>query len=310
MESDPPVAVAVTEVALTDINLGIPSVILSSSLGNRGMPVIGMGTACDPSEYDVNSLKRAILDAIEVGYRHFDAAPLYRSEQALGEAILEALHLGLVHSRNDLFITTKLWCNDAHHDHVTPALKNSLGSVWAGMEECQRLGLTKSIGVCNFSCKKLQDLLILATIPPSVNQVEMSPVWQQRNLREFCAANNIVVMAYSPLGAKGARWGTNQVMDSHILNEIGNIREKTVAQVSLKWVYEQGVTLLVKSFKKERMKENLKIFDWELSEEDNKKINQIPQCRGMPKKDFVSRLMDLTSRWMSSGMVRFNLHID
>ncbi|KAF8408308.1 hypothetical protein HHK36_007456 [Tetracentron sinense] len=161
-------------------------------------------------------------------------------------------------------------------------------SVWEAMEECQRFGLTNSIGVSNFSSKKLQDLLATATIPPAVNQVEMNPLWQQKKLREFCEAKGILVTAYSPLGARGTRWGNNEVMECEVLKEVSKARGKTVAQVSLRWVFEQGVGLLVKSYNIERMKENLEIFNWALSEGDYNKINQIPQRRGMPKEEFIS----------------------
>ncbi|KAI3965206.1 hypothetical protein MKX01_027697 [Papaver californicum] len=86
-------------------------------------------------------------------------------------------------------------------------------SVWAAIEECQKLGLTKSIGVSNFSHKKIQELLGTANIPTTVNQVEMNPIWQKNQLREYCKANNIMVTAYSTLGAKGTVWGSNVVMD-------------------------------------------------------------------------------------------------
>uniref|UniRef100_A0A2C9UP89 NADP-dependent oxidoreductase domain-containing protein n=1 Tax=Manihot esculenta TaxID=3983 RepID=A0A2C9UP89_MANES len=267
-----------------------PKIKLASYAGHQEMPVIGMGTAADP--FDEATMKTAVLEAIKVGYKHFDTAPLYRSEKALGEAIAEALSLGLIGSRDELFITSKLWCSDAHSDlwsssatmtvlsiffsikllnnafiivaeqaiilidpwnlqleyldlylihwpisckpgrSMFPIPKDELlpmdfKSVWAAMEECQQLGLTKAIGVCNFSCKKLEHLLAFATIPPAV---EMSPLWQQKKLREFCKANDIVVTAYSPLGAKGARWGTSFVMDNEVLNEIAKTRGKTVAQ--------------------------------------------------------------------------------
>ncbi|XP_062174863.1 non-functional NADPH-dependent codeinone reductase 2-like [Alnus glutinosa] len=302
----------------------IPQVVLSSSSTHKAMPVIGFGTAADSN--DGATLTSAALEAIKVGYRHFDTASVYGSEQALGEAIAQALTVGLVTSRDDLFVTSKLWCNDAHPHLVLPALQKSLRnlqleyidlylihwpisatpgkggwsfdkedlmpmdfkSVWAAMEECQRLGLAKSIGVSNFSCKKLQNLLSSATIPPSVNQVEMSPVWQQTKLIEFCKANRIVVTAFSPLGAKGSSWGTNHVMENEVLQEIAKARGKTVAQVCLRWIYEQGGTLVVKSYNKERLKENLQIFDWELSEDDRNKISQIKQHRMMLKEELVS----------------------
>nr|XP_048322143.1 non-functional NADPH-dependent codeinone reductase 2-like [Ziziphus jujuba var. spinosa] len=213
----------------------IPTVVLSSSVGHRAMPVLGLGTASFSSDSDL--LKTAVLEAIKLGYRHFDTAAMYGSEQALGEAIAEAPKHGLVGSRNELFITTKLWCNDAHPSLVIPALKKSLqnlqleyldlylvhwpfsakpgkleypikeedvmpldyNSVWADMEESQRLGLTRSIGVSNFTTKKLQNLLSFAKIPPSVNQVEMNPIWQQKKLIQFCKANLLFVITNSKI---------------------------------------------------------------------------------------------------------------
>ena len=134
------------------------------------------------------------------------------------------------------------------------------GSVWKAMEDCQKLGLTKAIGVSNFSCKKLEELLRTATILPAVNQVsvvflptlsrydlelefdeeimsgfllkvEMNPLWQQKKLREFCAEKGIHITAYSPLGAKGALWGTGRVMDCEVLDEIATENGKSIAQV-------------------------------------------------------------------------------
>ncbi|KAI3910715.1 hypothetical protein MKW92_008476 [Papaver armeniacum] len=100
------------------------------------------------------------------------------------------------------------------------------------MEECQKLGLTKSIGVSNFSSEKIQELMSTASIPPAVNQVEMNPTWQQKKLIEYCQANNILVTAYSTLGAKGTGWGSNAVTGSEVLNQIALARGKSIAQVS------------------------------------------------------------------------------
>ncbi|CAL9779073.1 unnamed protein product [Musa acuminata subsp. burmannicoides] len=296
--------------------MSIPEVALSSSSTTRAMPVLGMGTGGYPFTVDAKK-KLAIRHAIELGYRHFDTASLYQFEPALGEAIAEALHLGLINSRSDLFITSKLWCTDAHPDLVLPAIRETLRnlkldyldlylihwpmslkpgacsfpiksedivpldlkSVWGAMEECQRLGLAKSIGVSNFTRKKIAELLQTAKIPPAVNQVELNPVWQQKNLREFCKEKGIHVIAYSPLGGQAWPGSKNLVLESEVLNDISKAKGKTVAQVSLRWIYEQGASMVVKSLNKERMKENMGIFDWELSEEDHLKISQIPQCK-------------------------------
>ncbi|RYR00788.1 hypothetical protein HN51_049170 [Arachis hypogaea] len=293
--------------------VAIPNIVLQSSFS---MPVIGFGTAALTDDGDVH--KQAVIEAIKLGYRHFDTASIYGSEQALGEAIAEALKLGLISSRDELFITSKLWLSDNHPDLVLPALRKSLQNlgleyldlylihwplsakpglfkasyddendlvpfdlkgVWTSMEQCHKLGLAKSIGVSNFSIKKLQHVLSFATIPPAVNQVGMNASWQQKNLTEYCKSKGIIVTAYSPLGARGTFWDSNDVMGSELLKDVAQAHGKTVAQVSLRWLYEQDVTFAVKSYNKERMKENLEIFDFSLTNDDYQKINQIKQTR-------------------------------
>ncbi|TYJ43518.1 hypothetical protein E1A91_A03G158800v1 [Gossypium mustelinum] len=305
----------------------IPDCVLRWS-GQR-MPVVGFGTASEIVEGSdfFTVTKQAVLQAIKLGYRHFDTASLYGSEQPLGEAIVEALSLGLIKSRNELFITSKLWCTQAYGDLVLPALKTSLqnlkldyldlylihwpiclkqrkegvsggkeydlfpmdlSSVWAAMEDCQRLGLIKSIGLSNFACKKVADILSIVKIPPVVNQVELNPLWQQKKLKDFCHGNGILLQAYSPLGAVGTKWGSNRVMECEVLKEIAKVKGKTVAQVCLRWAYEEGVIVIVKSFNAERMKQNLEIMDWSLSEDELKMIQHIPQSRGVQAEAFVS----------------------
>ncbi|XP_042501297.1 non-functional NADPH-dependent codeinone reductase 2-like isoform X2 [Macadamia integrifolia] len=284
----------------------IPEISLGSTV--RGIPSIGMGTAVYPFTAS-ETMKSAILHAIKLGYRHFDSAALYDSEQPLGESIKEAQSLGLIKSRDELFITSKLWnlqleYLDLYLIHLPASLKPGehevpfnkedilpmdIKSVWESMEKCQQLGLTRFIGVSNFSCKKLQELLAVAKIPPAVNQVEMNPLWQQKKLRKFCKENGIHVTAYSPLGAKGTNWGTNSVMECEVLKEIAEARGKTIAQVCLRWVYEQGVSVVVKSFNKERIKENFEIVDWMLSQEDLQRIDGILlQQKGLTAVEFIS----------------------
>nr|QCX36387.1 RDCT14 [Piper methysticum] len=293
----------------------------------RTMPYIGLGTAVYPF-VESEVMKSAIIRALQLGYRHIDTASLYFSENAVGEAIKEALQRGIIQSREEIFVTSKLWCSEAHLDLVLPALHKSLKdlqleyidlylihypaslkpglfgkfkfppdpedafpmdfrSVWEAMEECQKLGLTKAIGVSNFSCENLDKILEFATIIPAVNQVEMHPIWQQKKLRKYCNEKGIQVCAYSPLGAKGTPWGGNLVMDSEVLQQIAKRVGKSLPQVCLRWIYEQGIVLVVKSFNEERLKENLDIFDWKLSEEDLHLIENLEQKRLNPAEFFV-----------------------
>ncbi|KAK7299834.1 hypothetical protein RJT34_10662 [Clitoria ternatea] len=291
----------------------IPTVLLPNSNGEQRVPVIGMGSA--PDFTCKKDTKEAIIEAVRQGYRHFDTAAAYGSEQALGEGLKEAINLGLV-TRQELFVTSKLWVTNNHPHLVVPALHKSLKTlqleyldlylihwplstkpekfsfpievedllpfdvkgVWESMEECQKLGLTKAIGVSNFSVKKLRNLLSVATIRPVVNQVEMNLAWQQKKLREFCSANGILITAFSPL-RKGASRGPNEVMENDMLKEIADAHGKSIAQVCLRWLYEQGVTFVPKSYDKERMNQNLQIFDFALTKEDHHKIEQIKQSR-------------------------------
>ncbi|XBI56251.1 hypothetical protein VPH35_037883 [Triticum aestivum] len=127
--------------------------------------------------------------------------------------------------------------------------------------------------------KKLQELLQIAKIPPAVNQVELNPAWQQKKLIEFCKERGIHVTAYSPLGGQSRTSKINAVLQSEILKEIAEARGKSVAQISLRWIFEQGASMVAKSMKKERLQENLEIFDWELTDEDRLKITRIPQYK-------------------------------
>ncbi|KAI5406558.1 NAD(P)H-dependent 6'-deoxychalcone synthase [Lathyrus oleraceus] len=309
--------------------LTVPEIVLPSSTGQRKMPVMGLGTA--PEATSKVTTKDAVLEAIKQGYRHFDAAAAYGVEHSVGEAIAEALKLGLISSRDELFVTSKLWVTDNHPHLIVPALKKSLRTlqleyldlilihwpittnpgevkypievsdivefdlkgVWTSLEECQKLGLTKAIGASNFSIKKLQKLLSFATIPPAVNQVEVNLGWQQEKLRAFCKEKGIIVTAFSPL-RKGASRGANLVMDNDILKELADAHGKTIAQICLRWLYEQGLTFVVKSYDKERMNQNLQIFDWSLSEDDYKKISEIHQERLIkgPTKPLLDDLWD------------------
>ncbi|XP_006355084.1 D-galacturonate reductase-like [Solanum tuberosum] len=221
---------------------------------DKAMPAIGMETVLSsrPGADPLETMKSALLEAIKAGYRHFDTAFIYQSEKPLGESIVEALHLGLIKSRDELLYYEKNLHLELQLEYVDmylihhplrvsetiqklPVPKEiihalDIKGVWEGMEECKNLGLTKGIGVSNFSCKKLEELLSVAKIPPAVNQVEMNPIWQQKELREFCNAKGIHITAYSPLGAYNTIWGDNRVMECDVLTQIAKSKGKTTAQ--------------------------------------------------------------------------------
>ncbi|KAH9311041.1 hypothetical protein KI387_026076 [Taxus chinensis] len=285
------------------------------------IPLIGFGTAASPSNID--QMKEAVATAIQVGYRHFDTASIYGTESALGEALNNAFLNGTVR-RDKIFVSSKLFAGD-HHDPVS-ALKTTLKnlqleyldlylihwpinlrkgashpnpreeeflpldikSIWRGMEQCKELGLTKSIGVSNFSCKKIGDLLTYANIYPAVNQVEMHPLWQQKKLRDFCRNVNIHVSAWSPLGGRGTFYGSNSVMENPVIGEIAEKHGKTVAQVLLRWGLEHGVSVLPKSYTKSRITENYNIFEWSLTGEDREKIRNLPQKKIVRREGLIN----------------------
>ena len=244
----------------------VPEVALRS--GNaRPMPAVGMGTASFPPVHEAT--KSGVLAAIELGFRHFDTAFAYGTEKPLGDAVAEAVRRGLLRSRADVFVTSKLWCTQNHPDLVLPSLRQTLENlqmeyvdlylihwpvslkpgpaafpnrkedavpldvegVWRAMEECQRLGLAKAIGVSNFTTRHLDRLLAAAAVPPAVNQVELNPVWQQRTLRAYCAEKGIHIAAFSALGGQNWDGQPNAVLESPVLAEIAAARGKTVAQV-------------------------------------------------------------------------------
>eukprot|EP01018_Ginkgo_biloba_P024804 Gb_31079 [translate_table: standard] len=254
------------------------------------IPLIGLGTGAFSQKKD--EIKAVVATALQVGYRHFDTASVYGSEPALGEALNDAFQSGVV-KRDEVFVTSKLW-NDDHDDPVS-ALKTTLEEIvslmqevatrifgfvpcpLARMERCVELGLTKAIGLSNFSCKKIEDLLSYAKIPPAVDHVDMHPVWQQKKLRDYCSKMDIHVSAWSPLGAPGTPWGSNAVIENPVIHDIASIHEKTPAQVLLRWGLEQGVSMIPKSYNKGRITENFQIFDWCLTAEDHEKMSKIDQ---------------------------------
>eukprot|EP01018_Ginkgo_biloba_P029853 Gb_16726 [translate_table: standard] len=166
---------------------------------------------------DWRNKNKSIWKGVGAGYRHFDTASLYGSECALDSAY------------KDIFSPIEIRSNPSiKQDDILPV---DIKSTWQTMEKCVALGLTREIGVSNFSCKKIEDLVSYATVLPAVNQqVEMHPYWQQKKLLDYCTKLNIHITAWSPLGAVGAPWGSTSVMDNPVIHEIAQKHGKTPAQ--------------------------------------------------------------------------------
>ncbi|PIN09140.1 Aldo/keto reductase family protein [Handroanthus impetiginosus] len=253
----------------------------------QNVPAIGMGMRPGLTNLDPSSIKSAILQAIRLGYRHFQITMSNSSEQqALKEAIVKALEGGLVKSRDELFIT----CRIQHHDDagfddaVSQDLKKFLEKMqleyvdlclvkwqdsdelkradnWAAMEECRKLGLTKSIGVCDFSYEMLKNMLENGKIPPAVNQLEMQRLLREKELREFCFANKISIIASSITIGEGQDLDLTR-FELEGLKNIEKDGQKTADQVVWRWAYEQGVALLLESFSQGHMQEILNTLEW------------------------------------------------
>ncbi|OAD52082.1 Aldo-keto reductase family 1 member B10 [Eufriesea mexicana] len=272
------------------------------------VPVLGLGTwqaADDPSV-----VEQAVRDAIDAGYRHFDCAFIYGNEKEIGKALREKIAEGVV-KREDLFITTKLWNTMHEKDNVVPACKRSLANfgldyidlylihwpvshkdntegiwpadkkmhkqddyvdTWRGMEECVKLGLTKSIGLSNFNSQQIDRILSIAQIKPVMNQVECHPNLNQKKLREFCAQRGIAITAYSPFGSPRRTWAKptdpQVTIEAPEIVEISKKYGKTPAQVILRYLIDIGTIPIPKSSSKDRIKQNINIFDFKLTSQE------------------------------------------
>ncbi|MCM3600996.1 aldo/keto reductase [Robertmurraya korlensis] len=246
------------------------------------MPILGFGVfqMTDPEECE-----QAVYDALMAGYRLIDTAASYLNEEAVGTAIKRS---GV--PREELFITTKLWVQDAGYDSTKNAFAKSLerlqldyldlylihqpyGDVhcsWRAMEELYREGKIKAIGVSNFHPDRLVDLILHNEVVPAVNQVETHPFNQQMESAIFMKEHNVQIQSWGPFAE-----GKNDIFQNEVLASIAEKHNKSVAQVILRWLAQREVVAIPKSVHKERIIENLHIFDFELSPEDMEAISTL-----------------------------------
>src|SRR6476469_3057224 len=239
------------------------------------MPILGFGVF---QVKDLAECERSVRDAIDVGYRLIDTAQSYGNEEAVGKAIKKS---GV--AREDLFITTKLWIQSNGYEGTKRAFENSLkrlqldyldlylihqpfGDVygeWKAMEELYKEGKVRAIGVSNFHPDRLIDLIVHNEIVPAVNQIETHPFHQQIETQQFLQENNVQIESWGPFAE-----GKNNIFGNELLLSAAQKYNKSVAQVILRWLTQRGVVAIPKSVRKERIVENINIFDFDLSPED------------------------------------------
>ncbi len=246
------------------------------------MPQLGLGVFQVP---EAKVCERAVLDAIARGYRLIDTAAAYENEEAVGRAIA-----GCGLPREELFITTKLWVQDANYEDAKKAIEASLGKLgleyidlyllhqpmgdyygaYHAMEEAYEAGKAKAIGVCNFYPHILADFCETVRVKPAVCQVELHPFFQQENALALMKEYGVTPEAWGPFAE-----GRHEIFTHPVLSRIGQKYAKTAAQVALRWNIQRGVVVIPKSIHSERMQENMDIWDFELTAEDMGEIAKL-----------------------------------
>ena len=266
------------------------------------MPLEGFGVFQVP---DAAQCEQAVSDALEAGYRLIDTAAAYMNEEAVGNAIRTSDI-----PRKDLFITTKLWVQDADYESAKKAFETSLNKLgleyldlylihqpfhdyygaWRAMEELYKEGRIRAIGVSNFYPDRLVDLCVNAEIIPAVNQVECHPFFQQKDALKVMKEYGVQPEAWGPFAE-----GENNFFQNPILAEIAAKYGKSVAQVALRWNVQRGVVVIPKSVHKERIQENFNIWDFELSDKDMETISDMD----IGHSEIINHFTADTAKWLN-----------
>lgn len=250
---------------------------MKTTVLNNGveMPLLGFGV------FQINDAavcERSVSDALRTGYRLIDTAAAYGNEEAVGKAIKQG---GV--AREEIFVTTKLWIQDAGYERTKQAFARSLqrlqldyldlylihqpfGDVygaWRAMEELYREGQIRAIGVSNFHPDRVMDLIVHNDVVPAVNQIETHPFNQQIETQAFLQENHVQIESWGPFAE-----GKHNIFENELLRSLADKYHKTVAQIILRWLIQRGVVVIPKSVRTERIVENFNVFDVELSSED------------------------------------------
>ncbi|KLT66746.1 aldo/keto reductase [Pedobacter sp. BMA] len=270
------------------------------------MPILGFGVFQIP---DAEECERSVFDALQAGYRLIDTAAAYLNEEAVGKAIKRS---GV--PREELFITTKLWIQDAGYENAKKAFDMSLkklgldyldlylihqpfGDVygsWRAMEELYEEKKIRAIGVSNFQPDRLMDLIVHNKVVPVVNQIETHPFHQQVETQKFLKENKVQIESWGPFAE-----GKNNLFANELLKATGDKYGKSTAQVVLRWMIQRDVVVIPKSVKKERIIENFDVFDFELSSEDMAVIGTLDQKVSA----FIDHRDPATVKWLGENKI-------
>ncbi|KEY19860.1 aldo/keto reductase [Kaistella antarctica] len=251
---------------------------------NNGVDIPALGFGVWQME-DLKECENAVIKAIQTGYRMIDTAAIYMNETAVGAAIKNS---GV--DRDELFITSKLWVQDHGYEKAKLAFQKTLDRLqldyldlylihwpfgdflgaWKTLEELYQEGKIKGIGVCNFTIEKLEELKAHSTVMPVINQIELHPIFQQKELQIYNSENKIVTQPWSPLGN-----GNADLLNNETLKNIAERHDKTVAQVILRWHLQEGFVVIPKSVTPSRIEQNFNVFDFELSEDEMNTVRSL-----------------------------------